>query len=136
MLNTIYGGIQFPVGWQIDAIHYGSFQDLKDNIGLTPEVENVMLGRYILIKYSDKTYTYEELSDPDENIVNEEWKSNYNIDLANQNGMCDGLIVKKIAKKIESGVQISYAEITKLSFSGSLAQIKWEEFSNPEGGTN
>lgn len=56
MSNNIYGGITYPgTGLVFDKI-YDNYKQAKDNV----ENDGVMLGRYVLIKYCERAFGYEE----------------------------------------------------------------------------
>ena len=62
MNNTIYNNLISPNWWQIDKIHYGiAYGEVFEHEGimyspLDPNDE-IMLGRYVLVKYTDLVLT-------------------------------------------------------------------------------
>jgi hypothetical protein len=69
MDNTIYDNLISPNWWQIDKIHYGiaygeefEYEGIKYS-PLDPYNDGIMLGRYVLVKYTDLVLTQDIKND-------------------------------------------------------------------------
>ena len=110
--NYIYNGIVTPQWNQIDYIHFGSSSSLD------AENDNILLGRYVLVKYTQTVFTqdqkYQLMNGVGEanNFADAElWKECYSQDGGENNPDYDGVVFQKVFK--ENTIQ--YIPIAQLS---------------------
>lgn len=110
--NYIYNGVTTPQWNQIDYIHFGSAYSLN------AENDNILLGRYVLVKYTPTVFTQDQkyqlmngIGEANNFADAALWKECYNQDSGKNNPDYDGVVFQKVFK--DNAMQ--YIPIAQLS---------------------
>lgn len=112
-MQGLYNGLIAPHWNEIDKIFYGSGTELIAEAN----TDNILLGRYVLVKYTAIVYGQDSINKilitPNEELDENarKWKASYLLDINANLGLCDGVVFKKIF----TGSSVSYAPIAQLS---------------------
>lgn len=135
-MSGFYTNLVGPHWNEIDKIHYGPAASLNEGASN----DGILLGRYVLVKYTKNVYSQEEISKIIEEGSNKDWLDCYEID----EEICDGMVYKKVYD--DETNTICYKPICLLgsiTFLGGLSQemveglintavdeakINWKEF--------